>query len=200
MRQVYTCSCGRLEGWHIQIWWRLLHGPGCGTSRVKVWWDGLFILRRHTYGWWCWDRCGRSCSTLVPNIMDNMLQMRWGLLHGLEHGLHLYGDGFSIELRMWQDVLRNNWWWHEDVHSHGLSVTVGLITWLIQTWGREVYKDVLALCWSIMAAVHMMTHDEVNMGCCSGHVDWMEGPTFHDGEQRVEIVTGWSMIMDWDDL
>ena len=77
------------------------------------------------------------------------------------------------------------------MNSHGLGMTVGLATQLVQTWGLTVYRDVLALCWSIMAAVHMRTtHDEVNTKCCSGHVAWMEGPAFPDEEQHVGIVTG----------
>jgi len=57
------------------------------------------------------------------------------------------------------------------VHSHGLNVTVGLITRLVQTWGSTVHRDVLALCWSIMAVVHMMTtHDEVDTRCYGKHV------------------------------
>ena len=28
----------------------------------------------------------------------------------------------------------------------------------------------------------------------------MEGLAFHDGEQHVEILTGWLMVMDWDDF
>jgi len=35
----------------------------------------------------------------------------------------------------------------------------------------------------------MMTHDGINTRCCSGHVAWMEGPTFLDGEWHVEIET-----------
>jgi len=34
-----------------------------------------------------------------------------------------------------------------------------------------MYRDVLALCWSIMAAVHMITmHDEVDTICRKKHV------------------------------
>ena len=54
------------------------------------------------------------------------------------------------------------------MHYHGLGVTVGLATQLVQTWGREVCKDVLAFCWRIMTEVHMGTHDEVDTRCCSG--------------------------------
>jgi len=41
-----------------------------------------------------------SCSTLIPDIMDSMLQTRWRILHGLGHGLYLDGDRFLIELMM----------------------------------------------------------------------------------------------------
>ena len=108
--------------------------------------------------------------------MDNMLQMRWGLLHGPEHGLHLYGDGFFIELRMWWDVLRNDWWWHEDVHSHGLSVAVGLVTSLVQTWGVPVYRDVLAfigVSWQQFTRGWYMMRS--TWYCCSGHIAWDVG-------------------------
>ena len=43
-----------------------------------------------------------------------------------------------------------------DVHSHVLSVTIGLATQLVQTWGSTVYRDVLAL---------LQYHG------CSSHVD-----------------------------
>ena len=133
--------------------------------------------------------------------MDNMLQMRWGLLHGLEHGLHLYGDRFLIQLRMWWDVLRNDWWWHEDVHSHGLGVTVGLATQLVQIMRACSVQRCVSICWSIMAAVYMRTtHDEVHMICCRKHVAWDGGTNLPRWEQHVEIVTGWLMVMDWDDF
>jgi len=41
-----------------------------------------------------------------------------------------------------------------------------------------------------------MTHDGVDTRYCSGHVAWMEGPAFLDGEQHVEVVTKGSVIMD----
>ena len=61
------------------------------------------------------------------------------------------------------------------MHSHGLGMTIGLATQLVQTWGLTVCRDVLALCWSIMAAVQMMTHEEVDTICCSEHVAWDGG-------------------------
>lgn len=59
----------------------------------------------------------------------------------------------------------------ENVHSHGLSVTVGLATQLVRVMrGSSVQRDMLALCWSIMEEIHMRTtHDEVDTRCCSGH-------------------------------
>ena len=80
-------------GWHIAN-----DGEGFmdlnGAHRELVWGDGLFTWRRHTYGW-CWRRCGWIRSTLTPNIMDDMLQLRWGLPHGLEHGLLIWMDSWS---------------------------------------------------------------------------------------------------------
>ena len=136
-----------------------------------------------------------SFSTLVPNIMD-MLQMRWGLLHGPEHGLLMRMDSWSSP-GCDRDVLRNDWWWHEDVHSHDLSVMVGLITRLFQTWGHAVSRDVSALCWSIMAAVHMRTtHDEVDTICCSGHVAWDGGTSLPRWSNMWRLWQGgwWSWI------
>jgi len=48
---------------------------------------------------------------------------------------------------------------------------VGLATQLVQTWGLKVYRDVFALCWSIMTEIHMETHDEDYMRCCNGDCD-----------------------------
>ena len=48
---------------------------------------------------------------------------------------------------------------------------VGLATQLVQTWGPEVYRDVLALCWSIMTKIHIGTHDGGYMRCCNGDCD-----------------------------
>lgn len=37
--------------------------------------------------------------------------------------------------------------------------------------GAGMYRDVLGLCWSIMAAIHTRTtHDEFNTRCCRKHV------------------------------
>ena len=77
----------------------------------------------------------------------------------------------------------------------------GRDTWISYPTSSDMGVDSVQRCvsirWSIIVAVHMRTtHDEVDTRCCSGHVAWMEGPSFHDGEQHVEIVTGWSMIMD----
>jgi len=89
---------------------------------------------------------------------------------------YLYGDGFLIELMMWQDVLRKNWWWHVDGHSYGWGVTVGLATQLVQVIRACSVQRCVSIFWSIMAAVHTRAiHDEVDTIYCSKHVAWDGG-------------------------
>ena len=115
--------------WEL-IWSRIMDNTWLNEARTYLFLCRLVDGTLQMMGRTSWTWMGHIKSWFDEMIssyggdthMGSMLQMRWGLLHGPEHGLHLYGDGFLIELRMWQDVLRNNWWWHEEVRFHGLSV------------------------------------------------------------------------------
>jgi len=63
---------------------------------------------------------------------------------------------------------------------------VGLAIQLVQTWSREVCRRMLALCWSIITEVHMMTHDEVDTDVAMGmKLGWRDQPSMV--KQHVEL-------------
>jgi len=114
-----------------------LHAPGCGTSRVKfdemissLWGDGCF-----SDGWWCWYRC--SWFHAVHWYQTSCIACcRWDGVYFMDLSMdYTYMEMDSWSSWCYDESLKNDWWWHEDVHSHGLSLTVGLATQLDQVMG-----------------------------------------------------------------
>lgn len=158
----------------LQIWWGLLHGPRYGTSRVKFderiysfLGDGFY-----TYKWWILIRCGLFHKAHWYQISWTTC-CRWYEGYFMDLGMvHLYGDGFLIKVMLWEEPRRKNWWQNEDVHSYGLSMTIGLITLLVQI----MVVDNLQRFVSIVFEYHgRSSHDEMTHhgNYCIIYVAWM---------------------------
>ena len=141
----------------LQIWWRLLHGPGCGTSRVGLTRWSLHIKEMDVLQ--VDDDVGIDAADFMQHIW---YQTSWTTC------CRRYGDYFMDLDIAYMEVdsrsswccdrsLRNDWWWHEDFHSYDLSVTVGLITRLVRVMGASSVQR----CVSIMLEYHgSSSHDD----------------------------------------
>jgi len=160
--------------------------------------DGLFILRRHTYGW-CWDRCGwfplahwyqtswTCCGCDEDYFMDPSMVYLWGWIldrvqdvtRCFEKWLMVaWGCAFSLfEHDSWTD--------HPTSSNMGTSSVQRYVSIVLEYHGSGSHEDDTWRGW----------HDMLQWACS---LRWRGQPSTM--EQHVEIATWWLIVMDWDDF